>query len=116
MTRTGVIVAGVTAVLVIAVGGSLVHRHTLRKSWRKQCRNNLLGIAEPLHCCIPREKGLKPGASIKPEQLATYIWGGRIPKCPSGCEYNIPFVVDGHPTCPYHGDLLATPPTRDETK
>jgi hypothetical protein len=107
----------VTSVLIVAAGGLLMYRRTqVRELWKKQCRNNLLGIAEPLHCCIPREKGLKPGDPIQPEEVATCILGGKIPKCPSGCEYNIPFVAGGHPTCPYHGDLLRASPNSNQSK
>jgi hypothetical protein len=53
------------------------------------------------------EQGLKLGTPIDRKLLPQYLLHGVVPRCPSGAEYSIPFVVGDHPTCPTHGDLLA---------
>ena len=80
-----------------------------KTSQRNACLNNLRRIDGPMSCCVPMSMRLAEGDPIDPTQVAQYIKGGQILKCPTGCEYEIEWVVGGPPPkCPYHGDLLGT--------
>jgi len=102
----------------VGIGLGLCAVLVLGKAWmdrptpRDLCLGNLRQIKQPLNCCIPLEKRLKPGDPIAAKDLADFMRNRVIPKCPSGVDYHIPLVAGGHPTCPYHGDLLA----EDEAK
>jgi hypothetical protein len=102
----------------VGIGLGLCAVLVLAKAWmdrptsRAICLGNLKQIEVPLTCCLPMEHKLKPGDPIAAKDLASFLPHGVIPKCPSGADYRIPLVAGGHPTCPYHGDLLA----EDESK
>ncbi len=84
-----------------------VRRHEV--SQRNQCMENLRQLSAPLACCVPREQNLSKGAALDPKQIAQYLKGGTIPKCPSGAEYDVVWKVGArYPRCPYHGALLGT--------
>ena len=104
--RRKAVVISVIAVIVltvIAVPYGIWHH---RIGMRRACLNNLFILNEPLNCCIPMEQGLQSGQPIDPKIFASYMKGNTIPTFPSGVRYEIPFVANGHPKCPYHGDLL----------
>lgn len=107
MKGTTKISAGIAAALGACVAGWLVFKPWQERTWRQKCRHNIIMIHEPMHCCVPMEKGLSFGAHLDMNDVLTYIRGGQLPKCPSGAEYQIdPTVGAAPPTCPYHGVLV----------
>lgn len=75
--------------------------------WRSQCANSIRMIHEPMYCCVPMANGLTEGSPLTEQVIVPYIKGGKLPKCPSGAEYKIQWVVgEAPPICPYHGALV----------
>jgi len=80
---------------------------------RNICENRLRQIYAPMRCCVPMANRLTDGDPLDPRQVAEFIRGGVIPRCPCGPEYEIVWKVGAAPPrCPYHGDLIG----KDEEK
>jgi hypothetical protein len=102
---TGVATFGGLAAL--AVAGAIWWGLVREESLRKECYSRLCQLDCPMSCCVPMVKSLAEGDPLDPKDIAEYIKGGVIPRCPCGPEYEVVWVVGGPPPrCPYHGDLL----------
>lgn len=64
-------------------------------------------IYDPMYCCVPMANNLSEGSPLTQQEVVQYIKDGKLPKCPSGADYKIQWVVEGEPPiCPYHGALI----------
>ncbi len=96
-----VIVSGALAILILVV----LLNQGIRTEQRNECLNSLQQIDSAL-MATALERGYRNGDSIPTAQLVESLKDNKIPSCPSGGSYVIP-PVGGHPTCTFHGDLLA---------
>jgi len=102
--RVTIVVVLVVAVVAVAAPILLQRRAV---ALRNQCANQLRQIDSPMSCCVPLANALTNGATLNPKQVAQYIKGNTIPRCPCGPKYEIVWRVGGPPPkCPYHGDLI----------
>lgn len=108
LTTQGRWIILIVAITAAFAAGWIRHYEWREAQWREQCYYHMLEIHDPMCCCIPMSRNLSPGAPLKERDVVTFIKGGKLPKCPSGAEYHIEWVVGGTPpTCPYHGVLIS---------
>lgn len=99
------VILALAAVLGIVAIPIVIHARSVRM--RNECLHRLRQLYAPMECCVPMEKNLSEGAPLEPKDIAPFIKGGQIPKCPCGPEYVVDWKVGGPPPkCPIHGDLL----------
>jgi len=93
----------VLGVLLVAMIG-LPFCFTIRNAnWKRQCLDNLFAIdAAKRSCSLEIKVGI--GGSLPSRKLVSYLKGYKMPRCPSGVEYDVG-LVGVPPKCPYHTEL-----------
>lgn len=101
----------VVSILVIVAGALAIstwspsRNRRIRQERSIECLNNLQQIDSAI-IATAFEGGYRRGDSIPTSRIVACLKDGKMPSCPSGGNYVVP-ALGGHPTCSYHGDLLA---------